>query len=233
MSFRLTNCDYLFTGAYNGTGDTNSDPIAVTFQELGSGTGLDFRVTLNELVSAIQGPGSETLVTFMATVIDDDEVSWNMNFNPGPGLCVTVVVEGNPVPFEIDSLTTRYHLMLSSRECAPDPLERLTGGQSITGVQVGGDADNKLYGVGYLLCQRNTGFLSQVELTNMQLVAYGGSVRKIMGNVNGDCVIDDTDLAIVLEAFGTDDANADVDGSGLVDDTDLAIVLTNFGMSGC
>ncbi|NUL82549.1 MAG: hypothetical protein HUU60_07470 [Armatimonadetes bacterium] len=54
------------------------------------------------------------------------------------------------------------------------------------------------------------------------------------GDVNGDCCVDDTDLAIVLEEFGRSGADlpADVNGDGVVDDTDLAIVLEEFGL-GC
>ncbi|NUL81214.1 MAG: hypothetical protein HUU60_00635 [Armatimonadetes bacterium] len=53
-----------------------------------------------------------------------------------------------------------------------------------------------------------------------------------LGDVNGDWCVDDADLAIVLENFGTDDEQADVNGDGIVDDTDLAIVLSSFGV-GC
>lgn len=52
------------------------------------------------------------------------------------------------------------------------------------------------------------------------------------GDVNGDGCIDDTDLAIVLAAFGSNDCTADVNNDGIVDDTDLAIVLGSFG-AGC
>lgn len=54
------------------------------------------------------------------------------------------------------------------------------------------------------------------------------------GDVNGDCCVDDTDLAIVLEAFGNSGTGlpADLNDDGVVDDTDLAIVLEEFG-NGC
>lgn len=55
----------------------------------------------------------------------------------------------------------------------------------------------------------------------------------ILGDVNGDNVIDDTDLALVLERFGDSTGDpVDLNGDGIVDDTDLAIVLENFGTSG-
>lgn len=52
------------------------------------------------------------------------------------------------------------------------------------------------------------------------------------GDVNGDNVIDDTDLSLILTAFGVQDDDIDQNGDGLVDDVDLSIVLTNFGQAG-
>lgn len=53
------------------------------------------------------------------------------------------------------------------------------------------------------------------------------------GDVNGDGCADDTDLSMVLEAFGLDgNRDEDLNGDGIVDDADLAEVLTYFG-TGC
>ncbi len=55
----------------------------------------------------------------------------------------------------------------------------------------------------------------------------------IIGDVNGDNVIDDADLLEVLFAFGsTTTGPADVNGDGVVDDADLLIVLFGFGATG-
>ncbi|NUL82516.1 MAG: beta-propeller fold lactonase family protein [Armatimonadetes bacterium] len=75
-------------------------------------------------------------------------------------------------------------------------------------------------------------------LTRLETYVTGGGRPQHMalwnppklGDVNRDGIVDDTDLARVLEAFGTsrniaEDLNAD----GVVDDVDLAIVLENFG----
>lgn len=51
------------------------------------------------------------------------------------------------------------------------------------------------------------------------------------GDVNEDGTVDDVDLAMVLEAFGTNRPGPDVNADGIVDDTDLAIVLRDFGKS--
>jgi len=52
------------------------------------------------------------------------------------------------------------------------------------------------------------------------------------GDVNGDNVVDDADLLIVLFNFGGSDSASDVNGDSTVDDADLLIVLFNFGSVG-
>lgn len=55
----------------------------------------------------------------------------------------------------------------------------------------------------------------------------------ILGDVNGDNVIDDADLLEILFNFGnTTSAPADLNGDGVVDDADLLTVLFNFGAQG-
>jgi hypothetical protein len=54
---------------------------------------------------------------------------------------------------------------------------------------------------------------------------------RLPGDVNGDNVVNDTDLLAVLFAFGTNDPASDLDGNGIVNDADLLIVLFNFGQS--
>ena len=54
----------------------------------------------------------------------------------------------------------------------------------------------------------------------------------INGDLNGDNVIDDADLLIVLFNFGTSNAAVDLNGDGIVDDADLLLVLFNFGAVG-
>lgn len=53
-----------------------------------------------------------------------------------------------------------------------------------------------------------------------------------LGDVNGDDVIDDSDLLTILFDFGTHRFLSDLNGDGTVDDGDLLIVLFNFGLAG-
>jgi hypothetical protein len=58
-----------------------------------------------------------------------------------------------------------------------------------------------------------------------------GWVPAQAGDVDGDGRVDDTDLLLVLFAFGQSGQNLleDLDGDGIVDDADLLLVLFNFG----
>jgi len=54
----------------------------------------------------------------------------------------------------------------------------------------------------------------------------------IPGDVNGDNVINDADLLLVLFNFGASNASVDLNGDGVVNDADLLMVLFNFGLVG-
>lgn len=47
----------------------------------------------------------------------------------------------------------------------------------------------------------------------------------LLGDLNGDNLVDGADLGLLLAGWGTDDAPADLDGSGEVDGADLGILL--------
>ncbi len=56
------------------------------------------------------------------------------------------------------------------------------------------------------------------------------NLPQLVGDVNGDCIVDDADLLEVLFNFGATGASpADLNCDGIVDDADLLIVLFNFG----
>jgi len=59
-----------------------------------------------------------------------------------------------------------------------------------------------------------------------------GSITLPNGDANGDLVVDDADLLVVLFEFGGNNAAADLNQDGTVDDADLLIVLFNFGIQG-
>lgn len=62
-------------------------------------------------------------------------------------------------------------------------------------------------------------------------IDYTQTMSPLPGDVDNNGTVDDVDLAIVLELFGTADEYGDLDDDGVVTDVDLAIVLENFGRS--
>jgi len=51
------------------------------------------------------------------------------------------------------------------------------------------------------------------------------------GNLNGDGTTDGADVAIIYNAWGTNDPTADIDNSGTVDGADLAAVFNCWGQA--
>lgn len=59
---------------------------------------------------------------------------------------------------------------------------------------------------------------------------YAATIYRRAGDADGNDLVDDADLALVLTDFGQTGVRAgDLNDSGNVDDTDLAVVLENFG----
>ena len=75
-----------------------------------------------------------------------------------------------------------------------------------------------------------------IRLSSVSIAAQGYAYLPLAftvnGDANGDNIIDDADLLIVLFEFGSASSNGDLNGDGVVDDADLLIVLFNFGRSG-
>jgi uncharacterized membrane protein len=70
--------------------------------------------------------------------------------------------------------------------------------------------------------------------SNLSTEAYilDASKPPLIGDLNGDGCIDDADLLMVLQNFGTYNPDADVNCDGVIDDSDLLAILSNFGL-GC
>lgn len=69
--------------------------------------------------------------------------------------------------------------------------------------------------------------------TNISIPNLAGlSFTLTPGDVNGDNVVDITDIAVLLAQFGLSNPGADIDGSGAVGIEDLNLVLLHFGEAG-
>ncbi len=74
-------------------------------------------------------------------------------------------------------------------------------------------------------------FLSADGLATERVATYVGCPTEILGDLNGDGCVDQSDLGILLAAYGNDDGG-DIDGDGDTDQADLGTLLGNYGQ-GC
>ena len=51
----------------------------------------------------------------------------------------------------------------------------------------------------------------------------------LLGDINGDGIVDTADLGILIGAFGTSNPDADLNGDGIVDTADLGLLLSQYG----
>jgi DNA-binding beta-propeller fold protein YncE len=68
-----------------------------------------------------------------------------------------------------------------------------------------------------------TAMTSQPIPDGVDIVRFG-----IVGDIDGDGLVNVTDLLLLLTAWGTSDPDADLDGSGTVDVADLLLLLANW-----
>ncbi|MCB9847892.1 MAG: hypothetical protein H6814_05710 [Phycisphaeraceae bacterium] len=59
----------------------------------------------------------------------------------------------------------------------------------------------------------------------------GWTVTALLGDLNGDCVVDTADLGGLVGSFGSTGHYGDINGDGIVDTADLGLLLANFGQS--
>lgn len=229
ISFKVHDATYVVTGPFPTSGNFGeSDPIIFTFSEQGSGTGMDIRFRIRDLLPVID---SDYEAVYLARIIDDTTIEWNLDArNVG---CVQVNMGGGTtVNFRFDRIFGRLKGRLVNTTCLNDPNAVLNRKVSLNLELTGGNADNFITAVGYAFCFESPATASTAQIENVDIDIYGGGLPKALGNVNGDCTVDDGDLLQVLFAFGTNDAASDTNGDGVVDDSDLLAVLFGFGLIG-
>ncbi|MCS7208094.1 MAG: dockerin type I repeat-containing protein [Fimbriimonadales bacterium] len=227
--FKFNGADYRITGAANFQESFNPrDPIRLDFSDLNNDT-----VALDVLLDLRPFANINRQVPLLAQVLSDGSneavIRWRGTDNPN--ICVEVSDDGfsaNILIFEVTGvLTGRVRRV----PCAPDPYNTLGRNTHLEIVKEGGDAENNLRVRAYLFCLQNPFTIITVDVFNIRWAGSGGGLPRRLGNVNGDCVINDSDLLQILLGFGTNNAAADVNGDGIVNDSDLLITLLNFGQS--
>ncbi len=135
-------------------------------------------------------------------------------------------------------LTDRQGLPLG----VPLRLELRSGGNTVQTITTALDAygrfSERVNTPGTYTLRAKAGSYISVSIPNVSIPSQGFAYRElefgVNGDVNGDDVIDDADLLLVLFAFGQSGSSlpADLNNDGTVDDADLLIVLFNFGAGG-
>ncbi|MCS7066814.1 MAG: hypothetical protein NZL85_11165 [Fimbriimonadales bacterium] len=237
ISWRFLSGNYEITGAITQSGNvTASDPVSFALQDLNNdGVALDVILNLSELLGNV---GLNYQIPLIASVISDSPttaiVRWTGSRTLGnPQDCIPVNI-GTTVNVLITYVEGSLQGQVTRVNCLPDPLGRIPHRTTLQVVPNGGDTHNYLRVQGYLFCIQQPGFLINARIFNMNWIGYGGGIPRSLGNVNGDCIVDDADLLAVLFAFGQTGTNLpeDTNGDGVVDDADLLTVLFNFGAGG-
>lgn len=227
--FKFNGADYRITGAANFQESFNPrDPLVFDLRDLNNdGVALDVLLDLSPFANI------NRQVPLFGQVISDGAneaiIRWSGTDNPN--ICVQVSDNGFSAQiliFEVQgTLTGRVRRV----PCAPDPYGMLTRHTHLEIVKEGGDRENNLRVRAYLFCFQNPFTIITVDVFNIRWAGSGGGLPKSLGNVNGDCAINDADLLQILFNFGTNDASSDANGDGAVNDADLLTVLFNFGQS--
>ncbi|MEN3000424.1 MAG: hypothetical protein ABDI19_01125 [Armatimonadota bacterium] len=235
ISWRFLSGNYEITGAISQSGTfTASDPVSFPLQDLNNdGVALDVLLNLGELLEDV---GLNYQVPLIASVISDSPTSaiirWTGSLNLSD--CIPVNIGGATINVLITYVEGSLQGQVTRIPCQPDPLGRLPHNVTLQVVPNGGDTYNYLRVRGYVFCVQLPNFLTNARIFNMNWIGYGGGIPRSLGNVNGDCIVDDADLLAVLFSFGQTGTNLpeDTNGDGIVDDADLLTVLFNFGAGG-
>ena len=223
---------YDITGALTLNGDIDaSDPIEFPLQDLNNdGRKLDIELRIQDLFPDL---GINYTLNLIGTVVSETAneaiIRWAADVNPNQ--CVNVSISGTTVQVLITRLAGALQARVTPIACQSNPYNSEWQNVTLQFEENGGDANNFLRVEGYLLCIQNRATFATAIIDTMDWEAYGGGFTGVFGNVNGDDIVDDADLLIVLFNFGSDDAATDTNGDGIVDDADLLTVLFNFGAS--
>ncbi|MCB9846891.1 MAG: hypothetical protein H6814_00615 [Phycisphaeraceae bacterium] len=71
--------------------------------------------------------------------------------------------------------------------------------------------------------------MAQLEQYDAVLFIAPKGLDGLVGDINGDGIVDTADLGVLLGAFGGSDPMADLNGDGVVDTADLGLLLSRFG----
>lgn len=230
--WKFNSGQYNITGALSmGGAISASDPIEFTLQDLNNnGRSLDILLSMQQLFPDL---GINYDLPLVGTVVSENAneaiIRWAADVNPNQ--CLTVSIDGADIQVLITRLAGVLQARITPITCQNNPYDANWQVVTLQFEDNGGDANNSLIVEGYLFCFNSPNLFTTAVVSDMDWEAYGGGFTGVLGNVNGDGLVDDADLLQVLFNFGSDDPASDANGDGLVDDADLLLVLFNFGAS--
>ncbi len=233
FSWKFNGGNYAISGALNTSGTVSaSNPVAFFFRDANNdGLALDITLDVGQLLPDI---GLSVTVDLIATVVSDDGttavIDWRGQIQPNQCIQVTQPIQ---TTIRVTNVQGKLRGRVTRITCGTDPLGQLSQNVHLRIDDEGGNAFNELSLEGYLFCppENNQFLFVRASISDADWFGYGGGLPITIGNVNGDCTIDDADLLQVLFNFGSSDASSDTNGDGTVDDADLLTVLFNFGTS--
>lgn len=202
----------LLGGGAGGGGGDREARILLTWDQFRQRLGNVGRSSMRHLLGKIElegSPGDDdgTIVMLHIQATKADGSSETFEFNP---------------PLDHDGT---YAIPLESLAVQTDPPYNWDEeGNDVINVEVRAEVEGYQPGTASTEIFRTDEFIDLILANDLTLQPE----CQLEGDVNGDGVVDDRDLLIVLFNFGGSGAG-DLNGDGTVDDADLLLVLFNFG----
>ena len=83
--------------------------------------------------------------------------------------------------------------------------------------------------VRFQACDLNDGSVVEAAIDLFVVEAIQCDSDGLIGDFNGDCIVDGEDFGFLLTQWGEVDSPANLDGEGGVDGSDVGLFFTNFG----
>ena len=110
------------------------------------------------------------------------------------------------------------------------PVAQSSGGWYVVSFLVSDFVENTdAVQVRFQACDLNDGSIVEAAIDDFMVEAIQCDTDTLVGDFNGDCIVDGEDFGFLLTQWGVVDSPANLDGVGGVDGSDVGLFFTNFG----
>ena len=110
------------------------------------------------------------------------------------------------------------------------PVAQSSGGWYLVSLRVSDFVENTdTVQVRFQACDLNDGSVVEAAIDLFVVEAIQCDSDGLIGDFNGDCIVDGEDFGFLLTQWGEVDSPANLDGEGGVDGSDVGLFFTNFG----